>query len=317
MPEAEAQTENAVEDRDAAAKAPDVAALDDPVAADEPVAEDGPIAENDPAPEAPPAAKSLLNEDDLRAALAEVAADEASVASVDSQSGSNPPAVDGELADGAIPEVPAADEGSQDPFADGGVDALAAGGAADGPFEGGSLIPDDDLAAAFAEVEYVAVEDQDAADEPPVPEESPEVDPADAPQVEPGRALRFQIGKQPTVASEPSETSAPSAASDTVAVPTISLGKRLYRAADAVLDLANRPFGFVAEAPRKLIGQIALATLAASMLSAMVIPLIRSDTNAVAFVREKRAELDTAHPSLRVGEQSASQPAETSSDQTS
>jgi len=163
------------------------------------------------------------------------------------------------------------------------------------PFDGDSLIPDDELAAAFAEVEHieVAIEEEPA----PEPEESPELDTLEEPPATQGRALRFKIGKKPAVAAD-SQPAPPDATggADIVAVPVVSLGKRLYRATDAAFELTNRPFGFVSGGSRVLVGQIAIATIVVSALSAIAIPLVRSDGNAVAFVRERRADLEAQNP---------------------
>lgn len=273
-------------------------------------------------PEAPQPANTLVDDDELLAALSEVEAlaadlraeipdlrDDAAPSSDAPAGRAEAPTTDVEPTvtdDGADaepagalvhePDLPAPAEAESlaeepaGPVADFGEAELQAD-----PFDGDSLIPDDELAAAFAEVEYVEVafEEESAPD----PEESPELPTDQVPPAGQGRALRFQIGKKPEVAvdAQPMPPEGPTEAK-AIAVPVVRLGKRLYRATDAAFELVNRPFGFVGGGARALAGQIAIATIVVSALSAIAIPLVRSDRNAVAFLRERRAAMETANP---------------------
>jgi len=88
----------------------------------------------------------------------------------------------------------------------------------------------------------------------------------------------------PASAEAPAETDAPATVS--VAPPTV--GKRLYRVADGVLELMNRPFAAMPSRLRDLIGGVAVSTLCLSLVMPLVLGMFASRRDAVSFLRERR-----------------------------
>lgn len=74
--------------------------------------------------------------------------------------------------------------------------------------------------------------------------------------------------------------------------PWIALARQIYRAADAALDLVNRPFFWLTGQARNVVGWWALATIAVALSSWLLLPPLLPNRDAVAFLREKRSAID-------------------------
>lgn len=151
--------------------------------------------------------------------------------------------------------------------------------------------PDDELAAALAEVEQLSTKTKKD------PEQS-ETTPAAAPattgsktgaptagsQRKNEKTLQFKIGKQ-----EPSEKKE-SATANTP--PRCSWVKPAYDFANRILDAINRPFVGLAPRTRQIIGLAAATTIAVCMLAQCLIPIVLPHRDAIQFLQERRAALD-------------------------
>ncbi len=70
------------------------------------------------------------------------------------------------------------------------------------------------------------------------------------------------------------------------------LVRQVYRAADAVLDLVNRPFSWLTGEARSMLGWWAVATLAVALSSWLLLPLLLPNRDAITFLKEKRSAID-------------------------
>lgn len=185
-----------------------------------------------------------------------------------------------------------------------------------------SRLGDDELAAALAEVEQISADpkakpsrrDAESPDTPGQPAtiegasktDSTAADDASkkkAAATRPKRKSRFKIGKKPPN-EDVAEYRPPDERGDaeSVALPVTSLGKRIYRAVDQGLDTINRPFEWMEERTRTLVGWVALTTLIVSFLAVVLMPLILPHRDAIVFLEEKLVKLDAPPPAEAVDE---------------
>ncbi|MFO0837464.1 MAG: hypothetical protein U1D55_02990 [Phycisphaerae bacterium] len=176
------------------------------------------------------------------------------------------------------------------------------------PPDASSTPADSDLEAALAAVEQMT---------PPAP--TPAATPA-APEPAAGKK-RFVIGaKKPpgtpapsaadakvspeTASAAPAENAADATAQSTARaeapVVRVSFGKRAYRAIDAALEIVNKPTKLLPVGIRNLVGTLAITTLATSLLSMAVIPMLLPRQDAIWFVHDRRAALDRPPPKKEV-----------------
>ena len=73
--------------------------------------------------------------------------------------------------------------------------------------------------------------------------------------------------------------------------PAVSLMKRIWRALDAALDAINRPFGWLNDEARQLVGLVALVTLVVSIAAMILMPLLVPRRDALTLLREQVAQL--------------------------
>lgn len=174
----------------------------------------------------------------------------------------------------------------------------------DAPKQAESLIPDEALAAVLAEIDtLIAPPPAPAAEAAAAPssEES-----GDAPA--PAKKHRFVVGKKAppppaasdaTSANNAAEKKTESKATDTApdasgVVPKPSLGKRVFRLAEFNLELLHRPFNWVSNSARSMIGMVSLATIAVCGMWMGLRSVLLPNRDAISFVQEKRHALE--HP---------------------
>lgn len=182
--------------------------------------------------------------------------------------------------------IPSLDDGDESSRAD------TATGVVPSPTPSGETSsPDDELAAALAEVEQLS---NKTKKDPEQSETTPAAAlatpggktgaPAAGPQRKNEKTLQFKIGKQ-----EPSEKKE-SATANTP--PRYSWVKPAYDFANRILDAINRPFVGLAPRTRQIIGLAAATTIAVCMLAQFLIPILLPHRDAIQFLQERRAALD-------------------------
>jgi hypothetical protein len=176
----------------------------------------------------------------------------------------------------------------------------------------GPLVSDAELMAALAEVQAASKAGAAAV---PSLDDPPPSEPAEGAASESSAARtdatseakpvhtepRFKIGS--TAARRDSESSGTEDAADageTPARPATPLSRRAYRAADAVLDLLNRPFFWLNGGVRNLVGSLALTTIAVALSAWLLLPLLVPNRDAVSFLAEKRAAMNKAQAANEV-----------------
>lgn len=177
-----------------------------------------------------------------------------------------------------------------------GADRTASAQAPDAPPE--SLVSDDELAAARAEVEtsgekIASLDDAPQADA----GAAPAPDPAATPSA--GRKMKFRIGGPKGAEGADATLAAKQAPPDAARPPrkpprpTPLWWKRFTRGIENGLDWINAPLGWLPPLARKLTGVIAATTLVTACLAGWLLPIVAPHRDAIDFLREKRAQLDT------------------------
>ena len=87
---------------------------------------------------------------------------------------------------------------------------------------------------------------------------------------------------KPDVPAEPVEPAEP-----TVSVPPTNL---LLRLLDKVLELINRPFHWVPQSARNILGLAGVVTIIVSLVVLYVLPLVMTREDPISFIHRKRAE---------------------------
>ncbi|MCA9242542.1 MAG: hypothetical protein KDA32_01205 [Phycisphaerales bacterium] len=186
-------------------------------------------------------------------------------------------------------------------------------------YDASSIVGEDELAAALAEVGGApSLDDSLEPDPPPGPDPEAQDDLSgalaeiasagdegaeDAPAPDAGRKLRFQVGKKapPVVSSADGATAASGEVANgggttRLRAPRISIFKRAYRALDRGLECLARPLANAPESVRRVIGRAALAWLALAALVILSAPFIVGGRDAVSFLNDKVAELKKPVP---------------------
>lgn len=135
-------------------------------------------------------------------------------------------------------------------------------------------------------------DDSSDADRQPEGVDTAEVQPSDDAPAK--KKPRFKIGAKP---AEESVTECPPAAEsgsapDTgiPAQPVASLAKRTWRTCDRFLDAINRPFEWLGDRARSVLGYVALVTLAVAILAMVLTPLFFRRRDAIRFLQDKRSQ---------------------------
>jgi hypothetical protein len=114
------------------------------------------------------------------------------------------------------------------------------------------------------------------------------------------KRLRFRIGRRSADEAEaeagPADPAGAAEGEDSGATPVTPLDRRIYRAVDRVLDRINAPFAALNDRQRALVGWAAVTTLVVSILAMVLVPRILPHRDAITFLQEKRAQLDTPPP---------------------
>ena len=178
---------------------------------------------------------------------------------------------------------------------------------------------DEELTAAFAEVEKAVADlkadlpqpgtaNADAPDRPTEPQSPVSSDSTPPVGNEPQREAapaapravrkkpRFQVGEksaESVAVNRPPDEHRDAAP---IARPVAPLGKRLSRAVDNGLDTINQPFERIDRRTRTLVGYVAATTLAISILATILMPLVMPHRDAIVFLQEKRAALNSPPP---------------------
>lgn len=178
---------------------------------------------------------------------------------------------------------------------------------------GESPISEDELQSALADLENVtpeaATEEQSAAAEDPTQAEGPATGAAANAGPGGGRKLNFKIGAgagsaaggtdgkggQSAPAGRGSGTGASRSASAAASsVPSVALGKRLYRLADRALELVNQPAARVSARVRETVGLVSLVTLGMSLLVIALSPILTGGRSPLDFLEEKKQQWSLA-----------------------
>lgn len=123
-----------------------------------------------------------------------------------------------------------------------------------------------------------------------------------APRVKINKKMRLKIGDQQLggagAAQGSDEPKPPSPANPgKLVIPATPIGKRIYRAVDAVLRWIDRPFSKLDPAAKSMIGRAALTSIVVSILLTVLVPLMFPHLDAIMFLEEKVAELPEPVPS--------------------
>lgn len=173
-------------------------------------------------------------------------------------------------------------------------------------FAGSALVPDDELAAALAEIgDAPSLDAETDAPTAKTPTAADDVSGAlaeiaaaeaeDEPAAQSGgRKLRFQVGKKPPLAIA-ADDAAPggdelgtgAAGGGRLSAPRVSPFKRVYRALDAGLEWMARPLASAPEPIRRVIGRAALAWITLATLVTIVAPFIVRGRDAISFLDDK------------------------------
>lgn len=78
--------------------------------------------------------------------------------------------------------------------------------------------------------------------------------------------------------------------------PRVTIGKRVYRLFDGVLEALNRPFQRLSGGLRGAVGIASVTTIIISLGTSAALPVIWPHRDAIAFLEEKRRELDDPKP---------------------
>jgi hypothetical protein len=118
-----------------------------------------------------------------------------------------------------------------------------------------------------------------------------------------GRKLRFRIGEKrtgeatdaPQVESAGSPAPSATAGQPAPVAPRLSLAKRVYRLADALIERANRPFAFLPPQVRNALGAAALTTIGMSLAALLVLPVLMPNRDALTFLEQLRTGSHTRY----------------------
>lgn len=154
------------------------------------------------------------------------------------------------------------------------------------------LATDAEIEAALAEAESQAARIPDLGDG------RPQVVPIPVePQVRPGPfTVRRFTGPSVVVPQQAEPREAPPAAARSARSKRI--GAAVYRAIDAALWALNRPFAWLSDEARRLVGLLALVTIVVSLLALLTLPAVAPRRDALTQLeqqaRQARAALDAA-----------------------
>lgn len=172
--------------------------------------------------------------------------------------------------------------------------------------ESNSVLTKEELDAALAEIEeLVPGEDgmpslddgqDNAVVHVPVPGPAMAARIPNAPAEPPPPAAKPAPQPTPASADPAEETSEPPPAAANAPKDVAGRPSLVYRLLDVGLQRINQPFGWLKPSIRRIIGIVALATIATSLLAGLCLPRLVARHDAAAVLRAKRAELLVAPP---------------------
>lgn len=171
---------------------------------------------------------------------------------------------------------------------------------------------EDELLSAMAEIESMKPGAEPA--QPAITEPNPVEPGSDKPAEAAPKGLKFKIGKKGdgkpgektaksrAAARPPAAESATPIEQITGALPYVSVFKRSVRGIDAMLEFAAAPMTILPPSVRKMVGILSIVTIAVSVGSATLLPLVLPYRDAVTFLSQRRSAMEAELHAHAAGE---------------